>query len=476
MKSLRLVQIAESTWELPRQDQMRVPVRVFGLPDIALGLDPAALRQIRNVACLPGIIAPALLLPDAHSGYGFPIGAVAAFDARKGGIVSAGGVGFDIACGVRTLHTGLDAEDILSRQGELADALFRAVPSGVGEGGRLRLSHEEIEEALVQGARWAVARGLGERADLERTEELGQSRGADPDAVSSVAKARLRDQLGTLGSGNHYLEVQAVERVLDAGLADGLGLRRGEALVSIHCGSRGLGHQIGQDYLPRMAADATKRRLSLPDRDLACAPMLSELGQEYLAAMHCGVNCALANRQVIAHLARGAFDEIWPGAHLRQLYDVSHNVCRAEEHLVDGRKRLLHVHRKGATRALGPGHPSLPQAFRRTGQPLLIGGSMGAASYVLVGTEAAAELSFASACHGAGRTMSRSQARKRHKGADLVEGLRRRGVLIRTADFKGVAEEAPDAYKDVDAVVESCARAGLVRIVARLSPLVCVKG
>ncbi len=476
MKALGLVQTAESIWELPRQGRMRMPVRVFGQPDIILSLDPDALRQIRNVACLPGIAAPALLLPDAHSGYGFPIGAVAAFDAHKGGIVSAGGVGFDIACGVRTLFTGLDAEDILARQAELADALFAAVPSGVGQGGRLRLSNEEIDEVLVLGARWAVKRGLGEQADLARTEDQGQSAGADPDAVSPEAKARLRDQLGTLGSGNHYLEVQAVERILDQDLADGLGLRRGEALVSIHCGSRGLGHQIAQDSLPRMAADAHARKLALPDRDLACAPILSELGQEYLAAMRCGVNCALANRQVIAHLTRGAFARLWPDTTLRQLYDVSHNTCRAEEHLVDSKRRVLHVHRKGATRALGPGHPALPEAFRSTGQPVLIGGSMGTASYILVGANAAAELSLASACHGAGRTMSRAQARKRHKGADLVESLRRRGVLIRTADFKGVAEEAPSAYKDVDAVVESCARAGLVRIVARLAPLVCVKG
>lgn len=476
MKPNRLVQTAESIWELPRQGQMLAPVRIFGLPDIALNLDPDALRQIQNVACLPGIVAPAVLLPDAHSGYGFPIGSVAAFDAKRGGIVSAGGVGFDIACGVRTLHTGLDAADILARQAELADALFAAVPSGVGEGGRLRLSNEEIDEVLSQGAPWAVRRGLGEPADLLCTEDQGQSRGADPDAVSPEAKARLRDQLGTLGSGNHYLEVQAVEHILDAPLADALGIRRGEALVSIHCGSRGLGHQIGQDFLPRMAADARARRLSLPDRDLACAPIASELGQEYLSAMHCGVNCALANRQVIAHLARGAFAGLWPGASLRQFYDVSHNICRAEEHVVDGRRRVLHVHRKGATRALGPGHASLPEAFRQSGQPVLIGGSMGTASYILVGTDDAENLSYSSACHGAGRTMSRSQARKRHKGADLVESLRHQGVFVRTADLKGVAEEAPDAYKDVNAVVESCARAGLVRIVARLAPLVCVKG
>lgn len=476
MKPPRLVQTADCLWELPRQEPMLAPVRLFGLPDIALNLDPDALRQIRNVACLPGIASPAVLLPDAHSGYGFPIGAVAAFDARRGGIVSAGGVGFDIACGVRTLHTGLDAVDILARQSELADALFAAVPSGVGEGGRLRLSDEEIDEVLVLGARWAVGRGLGEQADLARTENQGLSPRADPDAVSPRAKARLRDQLGTLGSGNHYLEVQAVEHIEDAGLADSLGIRRGEALVSIHCGSRGLGHQIGQDFLPRMAAEAKARKLSLPDRDLACVPILSELGQEYLSAMHCGVNCALANRQVIAHLARRAFLGLWPNASLRQFYDVSHNICLAEEHLVDGKRRVLHVHRKGATRALGPGHPALPACFLETGQPMLVGGSMGTASYILVGTDAADALSFSSACHGAGRTLSRTQARKRHKGADLLESLRRRGVFIRTADLKGVAEEAPAAYKDVNAVVESCARAGLVRIVARLAPLICVKG
>lgn len=476
MQPARLVQIAEAQWELPRTGDMLQPVRVFGLPEIINGLDAVALTQIAGVARLPGLAAPPVVLPDAHSGYGFPIGGVAAFDARKGGVVSAGGVGFDIACGVRTLATGLDVEEVLARQEELADALFAAVPSGVGASGRLRLSQDEIDEVLTQGAPWAVRRGQGETADLLRTEEGGVSHGADPDCVSPTAKARLRDQLGTLGSGNHYLEVQAVECVFDASLADALGVRKGEALVSIHCGSRGLGHQIGQDFLPRMAADAKARKLKLPDRELACAPILSDLGQEYLGAMHCGINCALANRQVIAHLARQAFDSVFPGAALRQICDVSHNTCRPEDHVSGGKARLVHVHRKGATRAFGPGHPSLPACFRDTGQPVLVGGSMGTASHILVGARDAERLSLASACHGAGRTMSRTQSRKLHRGPDLVESLRHGGILIRTADFRGVAEEAPAAYKDVDLVVESCVRAGLVRRVARLAPLICVKG
>jgi tRNA-splicing ligase RtcB len=476
MKPARLIQISEALWELPQTGGMLAPAHVFGLPELIAALDATALAQIGAVARLPGLAAPPVLLPDAHSGYGFPIGGVAAFDARKGGVVSAGGVGFDIACGVRVLATGLDAAEVLARQEELADALFAAAPSGVGQGGRLRLSRTEIDDVLVRGATWAVGRGLGETADLQRTEDGGVADGANPACVSPEAKARLRDQLGTLGSGNHYLEVQAVDAVADAALAEALGVRRGEALVSIHCGSRGLGHQIGQDYLPRMAAEAKARGLKLPDRELACAPILSELGQEYLAAMRCGVNCALANRQVIAHRAREAFDAVFPGSALRQICDVSHNICRAESHDVGGKPRLLHVHRKGATRALGPGHPDLPACFRRTGQPLPVGGSMGTASHLLAGTDAAAALSLASACHGAGRTMSRAQSRKTHRGADLVESLRRRGVLIRTADFRGVAEEAPAAYKDVDLVVESCVRAGLARAVVRLVPIICVKG
>ncbi len=473
MDTALLLRLSEHHWRLPPEPG-RAAVEFFASRHLLRDMEDEVLRQISGVAGLPGLAGAALVLPDAHSGYGFPIGGVAAFDAGEGGVVSAGGVGFDIACGVRTLATSLDREDVLGAQEPLAEALFRAVPSGLGRGGSLRLSLEEIDELLRHGASWAVGRGLGRPRDLARCEERGRMAGADPSKVSREAKDRLRDQAGTLGSGNHYLEVQWLAEVLDPALADGFGLRRGQVLVSIHCGSRGLGHQIGSDYLPRMAAQAARHGLRLPDKELACAPIRSDLGQDYLAAMACGVNCALANRQVIGHLARQALEQLFPGVSAEVFYDVCHNTCRIEEHLINGRARRLHVHRKGATRAFPPGHPDLPPDLAPYGQPVLVGGSMGGSSYILAGVPDNPAL--ASACHGAGRIMSRTQARKRFRGRDVLESLRLKGILVRSADLKGVAEEAPDAYKDETAVVASAVAAGLVRPVARLEPLVCIKG
>jgi tRNA-splicing ligase RtcB len=401
---------------------------------------------------------------------------VAAFDPDEGGVVSAGGVGFDVSCGVRCLLTGLSADAILSVQEPLAEALFTAIPAGVGSTGQIRLSDAEMDAMLRGGARWAVAQGYGEAADLERIEEHGCMAGADPKAVSAQAKKRQREEMGTLGSGNHYLEVQRVAEIYDEATAAAFGLVRDQVVVSIHCGSRGLGHQIGTEYLKEMALAAKSYGIVLPDRELACAPITSPVGQRYLGAMRAAINCALANRQVITHLTRRVFAEFFPGLSLPLLYDVSHNTCKVETHEVDGRRRSLYVHRKGATRAFGPGHPELPEALRPVGQPVLIGGSMGTASYVLVGTRESEALAFSSACHGAGRAMSRQQALKRWQGREVVESLARRGVVVRSPSFRGVAEEAPEAYKDVSAVVDAADRAGLARKVAKLVPLVCIKG
>jgi tRNA-splicing ligase RtcB len=415
-------------------------------------------------------------MPDAHWGYGFPIGGVAAFDPKEGGVISAGGVGFDISCGVRTLTTGLRREDIEPRKTQLADALYREIPVGVGSTGRIRLSDAEMAAMLRGGAAWAVKRGYGTKDDLAHIEERGAMEGAIPDEVSEHAKKRQRDEMGTLGSGNHYLEVQEVAEVHDPETAWAFGIGAGDVLVSIHCGSRGLGHQIGTEFLRSMLLAAGQFGIRLPDRELACAPIDSPVGQSYLGAMRAAMNCAMANRQIITHLTREVFAGLLPKARLELIYDVSHNTCKVEEHRVDGQKRRLYVHRKGATRAFGPGHPELPEAFRETGQPVIIGGSMGTASYILAGNAGSEELSYSSACHGAGRAMSRKQATKQWQGRKVIDDLAARGILIRSPSQRGVAEEAPGAYKDVNAVVDVTHQAGLARKVATLKPIICVKG
>jgi tRNA-splicing ligase RtcB len=463
-------------WELKRQGAMRVPARLYASEDLMRAMDEKVREQLVNVATLPGIVGAAHAMPDAHWGYGFPIGGVAAFDADAGGVVSAGGVGFDISCGVRCLTTGLTRADVMPLQRRLADCLFARIPAGVGSTGHIKLSAKEMDAMLAGGAAWAVQQGWGEAADLERTEERGQMRHAKPACVSEQARRRQREEMGTLGSGNHYLEVQEVDLVHDAEAAAAYGLEEGEIVVMIHCGSRGLGHQIGSEFLLRMAAEAPRHGLKLPDRELACAPIHSDLGQEYLGAMRAAINCALANRQILTHLVRDVFAEFWPQARLPLLYDVSHNTCKLEPHRVDGELRHLYVHRKGATRAFGPGHPELPSALRAVGQPVLIGGSMGTASYVLAGTAASESLAWSSSCHGAGRAMSRSQALKRWSGRQVIDDLAAEGIVIKSPSTRGVAEEAPGAYKDVTEVVDAAETSGLARKVARLVPRVCVKG
>ena len=477
MDTSRLKRRGPCEWELPASGRMRVPGVIFASKELVQAMDDKVAEQVANVASLPGIVDASYAMPDAHWGYGFPIGGVAAFDADEGGVVSAGGVGFDISCGVRTLYTGLREADLAAVKKRLADLLFARIPAGVGSTGALRLSAAQMDAMLRGGARWAVKEGYGSEADLARIEEHGCVAGADPTAVSDMAKQRQRDEMGTLGSGNHYLEVQVVDAVFDAAAARAYGLAQGDVVVSIHCGSRGLGHQIGTDFLREMVIAAGQAGIVLPDRELACAPLKSALGQRYLGAMRAGINCALANRQILTHLAREAFASLLPGVRLPLLYDVSHNTCKEETHVsADGRPRRLFVHRKGATRAFGPGHRELPAEYRHVGQPVLIGGSMGTASWVLAGSAGTGERAFGSACHGAGRAMSRNAALRRWHGRNVVDELAAKGILIRSPSFRGVAEEAPLAYKDVGEVVEAADRAGLARKVARLRPLVCIKG
>ncbi len=472
----RFHKISDYEWRVEARGKMRVPAIIYASETLMQEMDEKVFEQVTNVAALPGIVKASYAMPDAHWGYGFPIGGVAAFDADAGGVVSAGGVGFDISCGVRTLHTGLTLDDVEPLKKQLVDTLYARIPAGVGSTGSLRLNMDEMNAMLSGGAQWAVARGYGWEADLERIEERGCMAGADPAQVSEFAKRRQRDEVGTLGSGNHYLEVQLVREIYEPIIAHAFGLHEGDVVVSIHCGSRGLGHQIGTEFLKSMALTAREHGIELPDRELACAPIKSDIGQRYLGAMRAAINCALANRQVITHLTRAAFAAVLPQARLDLLYDVSHNTCKVEQHMVDGKQRKLFVHRKGATRAYGPNHPELPAAYRHAGQPVLIGGSMGTASYILAGREESEEHAWASACHGAGRAMSRTQATKRWRGRELIDDLAHRGILVRSPSMRGVAEEAPGAYKDVSAVVDAADHAGLTHKVAKLTPLVCVKG
>ncbi len=474
---LRLLKKAgECRWELPATGQMRVPGYLFADRALLEEMDDKVIQQLSNVACLPGIVKGAMAMPDAHWGYGFPIGGVAAFDPLKGGVISVGGVGYDISCGVRSIRTDLTRKELLPRLEPLIDALFRAIPAGVGSEGAIRLRPQQLDEVLVGGARWAVERGYGSSDDLRFIEERGCLSGADPSKVSALAKERQYRQVGTLGSGNHYLEIQYVETIFDKDAADAFGIGQDQVVISIHCGSRALGHQIGTDYIQILGKAAKRYNIPIRERELVCAPIESPEGRDYFAAMACGVNCALANRQVIGALVSQVVDRMLPGANPRLIYDVSHNTCKPEEHLVEGKPRLLYVHRKGATRAFGPGRTELPEEYRQVGQPLFIGGTMGTCSYILAGSDQGEELAWASACHGAGRAMSRRAALKRWKGKKVIKDLAGRGIIVRAASMRGAAEEAPAAYKDIELVVDSTHRAGLARKVARVRPMAVIKG
>lgn len=469
-------EVEPNVWDLPASGAMRVPGRIYASRALVEALDEKVREQVAHVASLPGIVEASFAMPDAHWGYGFPIGGVAAFDPERGGVISAGGVGFDISCGVRTYRTGLKAADLGEKLETVAHDLYRTVPAGIGSQGAIRLDDAELDQMLLGGARWAVERGWGEAADLPRVEERGCVAGANPRAVSRRARDRQHGEVGTLGSGNHYLELQAVDKVFDEAAAAAYGVEGGDLLVTIHCGSRGLGHQIGTEFMQSLAKAGPRYGIVLPDRELACAPIRSPEGEEYLGAMRAAINGALANREVIGSLVRRVFDRHFPAARLTLLYDVSHNTCKAEEHVVGGFPRKLFVHRKGATRAFGPGHPELPDEYKAVGQPVLIGGTMGTYSFILAGTRESESRAFSSSCHGAGRKMSRTQAKKLWQGKALIRELGAGGIVIKAHSAAGAAEEAPGAYKDVEEVAAVAEAVGLSKRVARVRPVACVKG
>ncbi len=469
--------IGECTWEIGKRGRMRVPARFFARES---ALDQIrkdqALDQLTNVAQLPGIVGYSLAMPDIHWGYGFPIGGVAAFDLDEG-IISPGGVGYDINCGVRLMRTRLDLETVKPRIRALADALFNGVPCGVGSSGAIRLSPADQLKVLSQGAAWTVKNGYGQQSDLEYMEERGCLPEADPAAVSRRALERGRNQLGTLGSGNHFIEVGLVDTVFDETAAAAYGLAEGGITVMIHSGSRGLGYQVCDDYLKQLVRSG---RRDLPDRQLACAPIGSREARDYMAAMACATNYAFANRQAMSHLTREIFQKVFQAGPrdlgMGLVYDVCHNIAKKERHTFEGRERTLMVHRKGATRAFGPGRPEVPAAYRAVGQPVLIPGDMGSCSYVLSGTAKAMETTFGSTCHGAGRVMSRRQARKAARERTIAFELSDRGIHVRARGKGTLAEEMPEAYKDVEDVVQAVHLSGISRKVARLVPLAVIKG
>jgi len=475
-------QVGECVWEIPRTGGMRVPGRVYADEKLMAHVrQEKSLDQVANVAHLPGIVAHSLAMPDIHWGYGFPIGGVAATDPDGGGVISPGGVGYDINCGVRLLTSALDCDEARRRIRELVGALFEGVPSGIGSHGAIgKLKKRELEEVLTDGARWAVRKGFGSDADLDHTEEGGCLTSADPSHVGARAIERGRDQLGTLGSGNHFLEIGVVDEICDPAAAAAFGLHQGGVTLLVHTGSRGFGYQVCDDALDEMQRAVTKYHITLPDRQLACAPVRSPEGGRYLAAMACAANYAWANRQVIMTLAKRALSQALGRSEeklgLRLLYDVCHNIAKLEEHEVDGNRRMLCVHRKGATRAFPPGAPEVPDVYRRIGQPVLVPGDMGTHSYVCIGTGLAMAETFGSTCHGAGRVLSRSKAKKIARGRDLRGELDAMGVTVASAGKATLAEEMPFAYKNVTDVVDVMDRAGIAKKVARLRPLGVIKG
>ncbi len=467
--------ISDYEWELPKTGGMRVPARIFATEKLMekIKLD-RTLQQAANVAHLKGIQKYSYVMPDAHEGYGFPIGGVAAFDIEEG-VISPGGIGYDVNCGVRLVRTDFTVEQVLQKRTQLLNELFTEVPSGVGKGGITKLSKEELLELLAKGSEWSLEQGYGTKEDLETTEEKGRMRQADPSAVSEKALARGKPQLGTLGAGNHFLEIQKVDEIYDEAAARTLGIEKGKITVMIHCGSRGLGHQVATDYI-----DTMERKYGfseLPDRELVNAPISSEIGQKYFQAMSAGVNYAFANRQMIVHWVRNCFKKVMgTDEGMKQIYDVCHNVAKMEKHKIRGEEKTVCVHRKGATRAFGPEHEELIEKYKKIGQPVLIPGTMGTASYVLLGTKAAEEISFASSAHGAGRAMSRAQSIRQFRGETVARELLSQGIEIKAASFKGIAEEAAQSYKDIDEVVKTTISAGICKPVAKLRPIGVVKG
>jgi tRNA-splicing ligase RtcB (3'-phosphate/5'-hydroxy nucleic acid ligase) len=477
-----LKRINEYEWEIPtsyRQD-MRVPVRLFAtqkmLEDV---MQDKSLEQAVNAATLPGLVGHVVVMPDMHQGYGFPIGGVAATRYPEG-VISPGAIGYDINCGVRLLASQISVDQAEPFLDSLASALNHHCPSGVGEAGALKVSEAELDQVCRDGSRWALKRGFATEEDLRRTEEGGRLEGADPSKVSKRAKERGRPQLGSLGAGNHFIEVDLIDQVFDQEASQVMGLAEGNLVVQVHCGSRGFGHQVCSDYVDDFQAAVRRYQIELPDRELVCAPLNSPEGLNYLSAMRCAANYAFANRQILAHSIRTAFEEVFAGKlknwELHQVYDIAHNMGKIETHLVDGKQVKVCVHRKGATRAFGPGSPELPPEYQEIGQPVLVPGSMGTSSWVLVGTQASMLQSFGSSCHGAGRMMSRHEAKRQVRGETLKRELEAQGIKIRSGSLAGLAEEAPKAYKDVDSVVQTVSGAGIARKVARLVPLAVIKG
>jgi tRNA-splicing ligase RtcB len=477
---MEIKQLDKYHWEIPKTGNMRVPGIVYCTAAMLKGpKQEEPLKQVANVATLPGILKASMAMPDMHWGYGFPIGGVAAFDWNSG-IISPGGVGYDINCGVRLAGTALIESEVRSELENLVNSLYRNIPSGVGSKGSLKLSVSEEKKVLTEGSRWALQQGFGEEADIGHTEDGGCMPNADPALVSNRALERGQKQLGTLGSGNHFLEVGVVEAIYDADIAAVFGLFEQQVTLMIHCGSRGFGYQVCDDFLAAMTRHVQKLDIDLPDRQLACAMIRSEMGRRYRNAMACAANYAWANRQILLHKSRDVFQQVFGigprDLHMNLVYDVCHNIAKKEEHIIDGQKKVVCVHRKGATRSFPPGHPALCEEYRDVGQPVIIPGDMGTASYVLAGTEKAMDKTFGSTCHGAGRVLSRKAAKKASKGRAIHRELEDKGIIVRWTGKGTLAEEMPEAYKDVSEVVEVVHGAGISKKVARLKPIAVVKG
>ncbi len=472
-------QISPFLWEIARshRSDMRVPARIFASERMLdQVLSDRSIEQLVNVTSLPGIQQAAMVMPDVHEGYGFPIGGVAA-TLCPSGVISPGGIGYDINCGVRLLYSNYEYASIEKDIRLLGASMFSRIPSGVGKSGNIKLTRRKLDEVLRYGAKWMVRNGYGYPEDIENAESFGCLKNADPEAVSERAKKRGHDQLGTLGAGNHFIEIDEVDEIYDDECAHAFGLFQGQAVVQIHTGSRGLGHQVATDYVKIMMSAMSDYEIVVPDRELACAPFDSLEGQQYFDAMAAAANFAWANRQAITHQIREAWEAVLGNrVNLTLLYDVAHNIAKVEEHEIDGEMRALVVHRKGATRAFGPGHPEVPMEYRTVGQPVIIPGSMGTASYVLAGTEAGMKMTFGSTCHGAGRRMSRGEARRKKRGEQVLSELSNQGICIYSDSMKGLAEEAPEAYKKIDEVVEVIDRSGIAKKVARLKPKLVIKG
>jgi tRNA-splicing ligase RtcB len=469
-----LKKISKNVYQIDKDGKMNVPVVVYASEKLLKDMEKdKCLEQMKNVAMLPGIQKHSIVLPDAHQGYGFCIGGVAAFDLEKG-IISPGGVGYDINCSVRLLRTNLSKEDILGKNKEISKALYKAIPSGIGKGTKIKITKSDLQEILEKGAKWAVEKELGEDEDLEHCEENGCMKEADSKFVSQAAISRGINQLGSIGSGNHFLEIQYVNEIFDKKAAEVFGLKENQAVIMIHCGSRGLGHQVASDYIKKM--DDIYGHENLPDRQLTCAPINSEVGKEYYKAMCAAANFAFCNKQVITHLVRKCLKEIFPKFKADVVYDVCHNIAKFEEHEINGKKIKLCIHRKGATRSLGAGRKEIPKKYSSVGQPVLIPGSMGTASYVLVGTREAEKLSFSSTAHGAGRVMSRSEALRKLNREKILEEMEEKNITLAAGSLKGFVEEAPEVYKDVDEVVRVSDELGIGKLVSKLKPIVVIKG